>query len=92
MNEPAAQEAVVLTEDVGPVRRLTMNRPQALNALNGELMDALMRALDEAAEDDPVRVVILRGAGRAFCAGYDLNEDAEAGAMDAAGWHRELHH
>ena len=92
MNEPTSQEAVVLTEDLGPVRRLTMNRPQALNALNGELMDALVRALDEAAEDGSVRAVILRAAGRAFCAGYDLNEDAEAGAMDAAGWHRELRH
>jgi len=92
VNEPTSQEAVVLTEDLGPVRRLTMNRPQALNALNGELMDALVRALDEAAEDGSVRAVILRAAGRAFCAGYDLNEDAEAGAMDAAGWHRELRH
>ena len=59
-----------------------MNRPSALNALNGDLMDALMVALDEAAEDDRVHVLILRGAGRAFCAGYDLNEDAAGGPMD----------
>lgn len=92
MNEPVAQAVVLITEDLGPVRRLTMNRPQALNALNGDLMDALMHALDEAAADDEVRVLILRGAGRAFCAGYDLNEDAEAGVMDAAAWHLELRH
>jgi enoyl-CoA hydratase len=83
-------EPVLLSEDLGPVRRLTMNRPWALNALNGELMDALMRALDEAAEDDRIHVLILRGTGRAFCAGYDLNEDAEGGPLDAGDWHRVL--
>ncbi len=67
-----------------------MNRPSALNALNGDLMDALMVALDEAAEDDGVHVLILRGAGRAFCAGYDLNEDAAGGPMDPGEWHRVL--
>lgn len=82
--------SVLLTEDLGAIRRLTMNRPSALNALNGELMDALMVAMDEAAEEEGVRVVILRGAGRAFCAGYDLNEDAEGGPMDSRGWHRAL--
>jgi enoyl-CoA hydratase len=88
MNDVA--EPVLLSEDLGPVRRLTMNRASALNALNGELMDALMGALDEAAEDDSIRVLILRGAGRAFCAGYDLNEDAEGGPMDPGDWQRVL--
>lgn len=85
-------EPILLAEDLGPVRRLTLNRPEALNALNGELMESLMQALDTAAEDERIRVLILRGAGRAFCAGYDLNEDAAAGVLDAADWHRELHH
>ncbi|MEX2406600.1 MAG: enoyl-CoA hydratase-related protein [Actinomycetota bacterium] len=85
-----AAEPVLVSEDLGSVRRLTMNRPSALNALNGELMDALMAALDDAAEDDRVHVLILRGAGRAFCAGYDLNEDAQAGQMDSGDWHRVL--
>jgi enoyl-CoA hydratase len=88
--ESSAAEPVLLVEDVGPVRRLTMNRPKALNALSGELIDALSRALDAAAEDDAVRVLILRGAGRAFCAGYDLSEDAEAGTKDSVGWYTEL--
>jgi enoyl-CoA hydratase len=81
---------VLLTEDVGAVRRLTLNRPASLNALSGELMDALDEAFAAAADDDEVRVVILRGAGRAFCAGYDLKQDAEEGTKDAAEWHREL--
>ena len=90
MSEAPATEPVLLTEDLGPVRRLTMNRPKALNALDAELMDALMAALDTAATDDDVAVVVLRGAGRAFCAGYDLNEDAEAGVQDSSHWHAEL--
>ena len=81
---------VLLSEDLGPVRRLTLNRPGSLNALSGELMDALDDAFAGAADDDGVRVVVLRGAGRAFCAGYDLKQDAEEGTKDAAGWHREL--
>jgi enoyl-CoA hydratase/carnithine racemase len=85
-------EAVLLSEDVGPVRRLTMNRPGSLNALSGELTDALARALDDGASDDTVRVLILRGAGRAFCAGYDLKEDAGAGTKDTVHWHAELMH
>jgi len=83
---------VLLVEDVGPVRRLTMNRPKSLNALNAELIGAMSRALAKAAEDDSVTVLVLRGAGRAFCAGYDLTEDAEGGTMDSAAWERELRH
>jgi enoyl-CoA hydratase len=67
-----------------------MNRPDALNALNVGLLDALREALAAAAADDGVHVVILRGAGRAFCAGYDLNEDAGEGEMDSREWHRVL--
>jgi enoyl-CoA hydratase len=83
-------EPVVLVEDLGPVRRLTMNRPNALNALNAELIDGLSEAIRAAGSDPDVSVVILRGAGRAFCAGYDLNEDAEGGEHDARHWHEEL--
>jgi enoyl-CoA hydratase len=85
-----AEGPVLLVEDLGPVRRLTLNRPDSVNALSGELMDALDDAFATAAADDEVRVVILRGAGRAFCAGYDLKQDAEEGTKDAAEWHREL--
>jgi enoyl-CoA hydratase len=85
-------EPVLLIEDLGAVRRLTMNRPEALNALNRELVDAIGTALDEAATDDDVRVLVLRGAGRAFSAGYDLNEDAGGGVLDARAWYEELRH
>jgi enoyl-CoA hydratase len=90
VSDPIATEPVLLVDDVGPVRRMTMNRPGALNALNGELVEAMSEALRLAGEDDAVSVVIVRGAGRAFCAGYDLNEDAEGGEHDARDWHDEL--
>ncbi len=92
MSQEVTAEPVLLSEDIGPVRRLTMNRPKALNALSGELIEALSEALDAAAADPSVRVVILKGAGRAFCAGYDLNEDAGAEKKDSVGWHQELKH
>ncbi|MBI3649316.1 MAG: enoyl-CoA hydratase/isomerase family protein [Actinobacteria bacterium] len=87
---PRVPEPVLLVEDLGPIRRLTMNRPDALNALDDALLEALMGALDEAARDEGVSVLILRGAGRAFCAGYDLNEYAGSGPVDSAGWHAAL--
>ena len=83
-------EPLLLVEDLGPVRRLTMNRPKALNALDRGLVEAMSRALDEAAEAESVHVLILRGAGRAFCAGYDLAEDASEGVLDARAWHEGL--
>jgi enoyl-CoA hydratase/carnithine racemase len=91
-SEGAGSASVLLTEDIGRVRRLTLNRPKALNALNGDLVAALSRALGDAADDDGVSVLILRGAGRAFCAGYDLNEDASGEPMDSSAWHRALRH
>ncbi len=78
------------TDTVGAVRRLTLNRPEKLNALSGELIDRLSAALAEAAADDAVRVVVIRGAGRAFCAGYDLVEDAQAEGYDVAAWRAAL--
>lgn len=60
----------------GFVRSLKLDRPEALNAFNGKLFDALAQALFDAAEDDGVRVLILTGEGRAFCAGLDLLEFA----------------
>jgi enoyl-CoA hydratase len=90
VNDDADAEPVLLLDDLGPVRRLTMNRPKALNALNGPLTGAISEAIRAAGSDPSVSVVILRGAGRAFCAGYDLTEDAEGGVMDARAWHRDL--
>jgi len=65
--------AEVLVETRNGVAHLTLNRPTALNALTLSMIEALGAALDRAAEDSDVRVVVLRGAGeRAFCAGGDL--------------------
>ena len=65
---------VLLSEDRGRVRILTLNRPEKLNALNTALTEALVAWLKEADRDDAVSVVVLTGAGRAFCAGADIGE------------------
>lgn len=65
---------LVLREDRDGIATLTLNRPAQFNALNGEMLDAMQRALDEVARDESVRVVVLAGAGRAFCPGHDLKE------------------
>lgn len=70
---PAVQEnAVVLEKRDAGVATLVMNRPERMNAINKELAMALNQALDRLSGDDEVRVVVLTGAGRAFCAGGDL--------------------
>ncbi len=76
----------VLTRTVeGPVATLTLNRARQFNALSGELLDALHRELDYLADNDSVRVVIVTGAGRAFCSGHDLKEmrASEPGRIEA---------
>ena len=67
-------EPVVLEALDGGVLRLTLNRPAARNALSVGLMVALGEALDRAAADKACRVVVIAGAGPAFCAGHDLRE------------------
>jgi enoyl-CoA hydratase/carnithine racemase len=66
-------DEVLLIETRGAVRVLTMNRPAKLNALNADLVHALTDALLAAQDDDAVSVLILAGAGRAFCAGADTS-------------------
>ena len=66
---------LVLVEDREAVRFLTLNRPEKLNALSAALVASLSRALGEAARNPTTRVVVIGGAGRSFCAGYDLTED-----------------
>jgi 2-(1,2-epoxy-1,2-dihydrophenyl)acetyl-CoA isomerase len=70
--QPAQAAPVLLETRHDGIVTLVMNRPDRLNALNNELSTALNDALGRIAEDDSVRVVIVTGAGRAFCAGGDL--------------------
>jgi len=63
---------LVLTQKSGGVMTITLNRPDVLNSFNGPMADALLGALEDAADDDLVRAVLITGAGRAFCAGQDL--------------------
>jgi enoyl-CoA hydratase/carnithine racemase len=70
----AAAEQSLLREDREGVARLTLNRPQARNALSLGLMTELEEALGRIAGDATVKVVVLAGAGPAFCAGHDLRE------------------
>ena len=74
---PMRNPSLMLVQDAGRTRTLTLNRPEALNAFNDALYDAAGDALREAAADDGVAVVILTGAGRAFTAGQDLGEMAD---------------
>ena len=67
-------EAVLLRTDAAGVATLVLNRPRQYNALSAELLAALDRELAAIAADESVRVVILTGAGNAFCAGHDLKE------------------
>jgi len=66
--------AVLLREAKGGVLTLTLNRPDKRNALSSELIDALRAAAEDADLDPEVRVLVIRGAGRDFCAGLDLAE------------------
>jgi enoyl-CoA hydratase/carnithine racemase len=67
----------VLVRDDGAVRVISLNRPQRLNAINGDLVRALDAALAAADSDANVRAILLTGEGRAFCAGDDLPEQIE---------------
>lgn len=69
MNQP-----VLLRADQGAVRRLTLNRPDALNALSDQLLAQLQSEIDALHDSPDIRAVIISGAGKAFCAGHDLRE------------------
>lgn len=66
-----AYETIIYETD-GALARITLNRPERLNAITLKMPDELERAVGEANANPQVRVIVLRGAGRAFCAGFDL--------------------
>ncbi|MGZ4453804.1 MAG: crotonase/enoyl-CoA hydratase family protein [Nocardioides sp.] len=89
-DSPAETAPHCLVEQVGHTLVVTMNRPEARNALSGEMLALMAEAWDRVNEDDSVRVCILTGAGGYFCAGADLkamsrtapSDSFESGAFD----------
>ena len=66
--------SLVRTEDRGGVRHLVLNRPEKRNALNGETIRALGSGIEQAAADDAVRVLVIRGEGAMFSSGMDVSD------------------
>lgn len=83
----APNEPVLLRRDDGPVAILTLNRPRAMNALSGELIDALQAEFDRLSTDRNIRVVVIEATGRAFSTGHDLREVASS---EAYSFHHDL--
>jgi enoyl-CoA hydratase/carnithine racemase len=83
----APNEPVLLRRDDGPVAILTLNRPRAMNALSGELIDALQAEFDRLSTDQAIRVVVIEATGRAFSTGHDLREVASSQAYS---FHHDL--
>ena len=69
-------------EAEGPLAWITLNRPDKLNAISRQMVAELNRAMDFAQSDDAIRVILLKGAGRAFSAGFDLESDPDSDIRD----------
>ena len=83
---------VLLLSDDGPVRTLTLNRPEARNALTVEILRALRATIAQAVDNPDVRSVVLTGAGKGFCAGADVKAWTEQGPeADDDPWISEAH-
>ncbi len=72
----------ILYETDGAIGTITLNRPERLNAINAAMPEELERAVGEANADRQVRVIVLKGAGRAFCAGFDLTPGLFSGPAE----------
>ncbi|MCK4362873.1 MAG: enoyl-CoA hydratase/isomerase family protein [Dehalococcoidia bacterium] len=82
-------ETVILKKE-GHIATITMNRPEMMNALNTQMLQEMVAAIDEIACNDDVRVVVLTGAGRIFCSGADISEGGKASGL--SGTPVEMHH
>jgi enoyl-CoA hydratase/carnithine racemase len=78
--------ATIIVEKLGPVARLTLNRPERANALNQTMLVEIGAALDAAQADVDVRALIVRGAGTAFSSGFDLKEQMERQPRGVDAW------
>ncbi len=85
-------ERHLLRSDSGGVATLTLNQPKSLNALSDAMLAALIAELDKLAADNTIRVVVLKGEGKAFCAGHDLKEmtAARTGADGGKAYFKDL--
>ena len=72
--DSSAAEDLVLQEMENGVATLTLNRPRQFNSLSEAMLTSLQEKLERIAENNAVRLVILQGAGKVFCAGHDLKE------------------
>ncbi|MBJ7594045.1 MAG: enoyl-CoA hydratase/isomerase family protein [Candidatus Dormibacteraeota bacterium] len=80
---------VVLSSTDAGVLTLTLNRPEVLNGLTDDVLDAITDGCRQAASDDGIRVVVISGAGRGFCSGQDLRAGLESGDVDIRGHLRD---
>lgn len=78
--KPFEYETITSTLDGQGIRRIMLNRPAQMNAMNRTLIGDVCRAFDEANGDDATRVIVFSGEGRAFCAGDDRNEHQHPGS------------
>ena len=82
-------DTITVERDQG-VAVIMLNRPQRLNAISRQLMAELDAALDAIEQDDDVGALIVHGAGRAFCSGFDLKDDADADIQGESAWRAVL--
>jgi 2-(1,2-epoxy-1,2-dihydrophenyl)acetyl-CoA isomerase len=90
----ASHETIDLTTE-GPAARILLNRPDALNAWNGQFGEDLLDAVTSVAENEAVRAVLITGAGRGFSSGADLKEqrtEGDGGAPDLSARLKEIYH
>lgn len=90
MSEQLPVLETVRLEKRDRVALITLNRPDRLNAINRKAIGEIRRALDLIEARDDFGAIVLAGAGRAFCSGMDLKDDAAAGSTDVGGWRRIL--
>src|SRR3954447_19480220 len=76
----------IVFETLGPVARITLNRPERTNALNQTMLGEIGAALDEAERDHDIGSIVVRGAGSAFSSGFDLKEQMERRPSGVAQW------
>jgi enoyl-CoA hydratase len=76
----------VIYETIGPIARITLNRPERTNALNQEMLGKICAALEKAEHNPDTKVIVVRGAGSAFSSGFDLKDQMEAKPIGVGQW------